>query len=87
MATKTAISIDETLFAKVDALAKELEVSRSYLFSVATEEYIERYENRRMLAELNAVYDGSPVDEEDSKLLQGYTALRRRNAEADGEDW
>jgi hypothetical protein len=64
MATvKTAISIRKSLFEQVNNLAEELEVPRSHLFVLAVEEFIKRYQNRKMLETLNEVYtDGSGQD-------------------------
>ena len=47
---KTAISIDDLLFQRAEALAAELHVSRSRLFVLAMEEYIQRRQNQRLLA-------------------------------------
>ena len=83
MTIKTAISIDDTLFAQVDALTKELNISRSHLFSLAVREYIERHENRRILAELNATYGEPTSDEDEARLLKGYVRLHRENLQRD----
>jgi len=64
MTIKTAISLNETLFEKVEALAKELAISRSRLFSLAVEEYIKKHENQHLLRELNAAYADQPDLEE-----------------------
>ena len=61
---KTAISLDESIFAQVDDLAREMQVSRSWLFARAVEEFIERHENRQLLAALNAAYEDAPTPEE-----------------------
>ena len=52
---KTAISIQELLFEQVDALASELNISRSRIFVLAVEEFIERYNNRQLLDEINNI--------------------------------
>jgi metal-responsive CopG/Arc/MetJ family transcriptional regulator len=57
---KTAISIEKPLFDEVEALAEELEVSRSYLFTLAAREFIQRYKNERLLEAINAAYKDSP---------------------------
>ena len=57
---KTAISIQEPLFEQVDALASELNISRSGIFVLAVEEFIERHNNRQLLAEINSAYDDLP---------------------------
>ncbi len=57
---KTAISIEEPLFEEVKALAAELEVSRSYLFTLAVSEFIKQRKNREFLEAINNAYDDSP---------------------------
>jgi metal-responsive CopG/Arc/MetJ family transcriptional regulator len=61
---KTGISIQETLFEQVDALARELQISRSRLFVLAVEEFIQRHQNRKLLEAINAAYDDLPDPEE-----------------------
>jgi metal-responsive CopG/Arc/MetJ family transcriptional regulator len=76
MATvKTAISIQKSLFERVNSLAEELEMPRSQLFVLAISEFIERYENRGMLNALNEVY-GNESDQAEEPLCE---AMRRRH--------
>lgn len=70
MTVKTAISVENSLFEKVEDLARELKISRSHLFTLAVQQFIESYENQRMLEKINAVYDDVPDPEE--------VALRQR---------
>ncbi len=65
---KTAISIQKSLFEKVDDLAREMHVSRSRVFVLAIEEYLQRYQNRQLLAEINRAYDDEPTPEETEYL-------------------
>jgi len=76
---KTAVSIDETLFADAERAAAELQLSRSGLYALALKEFLERQENRRLLNELNTVYDGSP-DPDTEALLRGMRERRKRLA-------
>jgi metal-responsive CopG/Arc/MetJ family transcriptional regulator len=57
---KTAISIREPLFEQVEALANELNISRSRIFALAVEEFIQRYKNQQLLEEINRAYDDLP---------------------------
>ena len=59
---KTAISLDAALLERVNAVAENLNVSRSRLFVRAVEEFIQGLENKNLLKSLNAAY-GSPPDE------------------------
>jgi metal-responsive CopG/Arc/MetJ family transcriptional regulator len=58
---KTAISIEKPLFEEVEALAKEMEVSRSYVFAVAAREFIRNHQNQKLLDTINTVYKDSPA--------------------------
>ena len=61
---KTAISLDEKLFDKVNKLANELHVSRSRLFTLAVKDYLKKQENQTLLAKLNDAYADHPDEEE-----------------------
>jgi len=62
---KTAISLQDTLLEQIDALAQELDVSRSRLFVLAAEEFIRRHQNQQLLESINAAYDDLPDAEEE----------------------
>jgi len=57
---KTAISLQPLLFDQVKVLAREMQISRSRLFVLAVEEFIERYQNQKLLEEINAAYENMP---------------------------
>ncbi len=57
---KTAISIEKSLFERVNELAEELQMPRSQVFVSAVEEFIERHENLKILQALNEVYGDAP---------------------------
>ena len=62
---KTAISIQESLFKEAEALAHELEISRSQLFALALESFVKQYENRQLLEQINLAYSDAPnLDEQ-----------------------
>jgi metal-responsive CopG/Arc/MetJ family transcriptional regulator len=73
---KTAISIEEPLFKEVVALAKEMKVSRSRLFSLAVSDFVQRQKNKKLVEAINAAYDDLP-DEEEKKLLKSMKAKFR----------
>jgi metal-responsive CopG/Arc/MetJ family transcriptional regulator len=66
-AMKTAISLEESLFEKVDALAQTMQISRSRLFAIAVEEYIERHQNQKLLEAINAAFE--PLDTAEQEML------------------
>jgi metal-responsive CopG/Arc/MetJ family transcriptional regulator len=82
MTVKTAISLDDSLFERVDALARELDISRSHLFALAAQQFIERYENRYLLEDINAAYDELPGPEEEVGR-QNMRSYHRRMVEGE----
>ena len=60
---KTAISIEKPIFEKMDILAKNLNVSRSRLFTMAAREFIERHNNIELLKQINEAYEDSSTSE------------------------
>ncbi len=54
--TKTAISIPNSIFTAAEQLAKQLEMSRSELYSRAIEVYIEENRQEDVTDILNAIY-------------------------------
>ena len=71
MATKTSISLDETLLERIDQAARELDLPRVRLLAHAAEEFLTGRENRKLLEQLVRAYSDSPSAEE--------TELRRRH--------
>ncbi|HYX05338.1 MAG TPA: hypothetical protein VE912_01260 [Bacteroidales bacterium] len=64
---KTAISIEKPLFEQVDDLAHELKTSRSRIFALAAQEFLQRHKNQKLLEAINDAYDDIP-DETDESL-------------------
>ncbi len=77
---KTAISIQEALFDQAEALARRMKVSRSRLFALALEDYIQRHENRQLLRRLNAAYSDEP-DAAEQALRRKARGTHRRIVE------
>lgn len=75
-AIKTAISMQQSLFEEVDALAQELEISRSRLFVLAVEDFIQRHQNRQLLDAINDAYADFP--DPDEQTLRRHTRRRHR---------
>jgi metal-responsive CopG/Arc/MetJ family transcriptional regulator len=78
---KTAISIEKPIFEKMDILAKNLKISRSRLFSMAAEEFIERHKNLELLQLLNQVYEDAPESE------PTVTQMRSRHYKLVKDQW
>ncbi len=77
---KTAISIEKPIFEKINILAKSLNVSRSYIFSQAVKEYIQRHQNIELLQQLNDIYD----DQEADSLVQ---KMRPKHKKMVNDQW
>jgi metal-responsive CopG/Arc/MetJ family transcriptional regulator len=59
---KTAISIPDPLFQAAEQFAKRMGLSRSELYSVALQEYLQAHKREQITQQLDAVY----VDEDSS---------------------
>ena len=80
---KTAISLQKSLFEQVNILAQKMNISRSRLFALALEEYIQRYQNQKMLEQINRAYD----DGTDPAERQRLEAMRRRQRHTLEDEW
>jgi metal-responsive CopG/Arc/MetJ family transcriptional regulator len=82
-AMKTAISIEKNLFDQADNLARTMKVSRSKLFVIALQDYIEHQKNKEMLAQINAAY----ADEPDTTEQTLRRKSRRQHRRIVGGEW
>lgn len=77
MATiKTAISIEEPLFEEVEALAEDMKVSRSHLFSLAARDFLQHRKNQKLLDAINAAYSDL-LDRKEENLKEQMRAKYR----------
>jgi metal-responsive CopG/Arc/MetJ family transcriptional regulator len=60
LAIKTAISIEKVIFDQAEKVAQAMNVSRSKLFVLALQEFLERQKNKELLAQINAAYSDQP---------------------------
>jgi len=74
---KTAISIEPPLFAEVEALAKEMDVSRSYVFALAAREFISWHKNKKLLDAINAAHKDTPDPDEETLRTRMKSKHRR----------
>jgi len=76
---KTDISLRKSLLEQAEAVAREMKVSRSRLFMMAIEDFIQRHQNKKLLEKVNAAYqDDEPGEEEKLRhnlMLQQYRKL------------
>ncbi len=75
---KTAISIQENLFERADALARQLHLSRSQIFARALDEFLDRHESRLLLEAINRSLEGEPEPGEKEHLRRMRHVQRRR---------
>ena len=80
---KTAISIQKALFDQVEALAREMKVSRSRLFVLAVEEFVRRHQNQQLLKQINRAYEEPPPDSEQQHLRR----MRRQHKRVVEGEW
>jgi hypothetical protein len=80
---KTAISVEKPLFEELCALSREMEVSRSYLFSLAAREFIQRHKSKKLLAAIDSAYKDLPGPEEEKLEKQ----LRSKHLELVKDQW
>jgi metal-responsive CopG/Arc/MetJ family transcriptional regulator len=76
-AIKTAISVEKNLFDQADNLARTMKVSRSKLFVIALQDYIEHQKNKDMLAQINAAHADEPDTTEQTLRLISRQKHRR----------
>ena len=71
---KTAISIPDRLFMEGEQLAKKLKINRSDLYQQALANYLQSFEDKALLAKINAVY----TNEHEGKDKVVQSAQRRQ---------
>lgn len=81
---KTAISMQQHLFDDVNALANELNVSRSKLFVLAIEEFLKKNESKKMLAQINAAFVDSTDEEE---KISGHLMQKKQKQILENDPW
>jgi metal-responsive CopG/Arc/MetJ family transcriptional regulator len=77
---KTAISLDENLFKKVNEIAHDLHVSRSRVFTLAVIDFLKKQENISLLTQLNEAYGDQPTMEE-NKILNSMRKTQKKMSE------
>ena len=80
---KTAISIQKSLFDQADSLARKLNMSRSHLFVLAVEDFIQRYQNQALLDEINTAYQ----DEADPTEKTRLSKMRKHHRQIVEGEW
>jgi len=76
-AIKTAISMEKNLFDQAQDIARTMKVSRSRLFVIALQDFIEHRNNKEMLASINAAYADEPDASEETLRVKSRRQHRR----------
>jgi metal-responsive CopG/Arc/MetJ family transcriptional regulator len=77
---KTAISLNKPIFDEMEALAQEMEVSRSQVYALAAKEYIQRHKSHKIMEAINAAYADEP-DANDEALQKRMRRKQRKIVE------
>ena len=73
---KTAISIPDHLFKKVEKTARKMGLTRSRFFTIAVEEFIENHTPSQVTDKLNAIYEN-----EKSEIDQNFYTMQVQSLE------
>jgi metal-responsive CopG/Arc/MetJ family transcriptional regulator len=77
---KTAISLPDPVFEQAEALAQQLGLSRSELYTKALQSYLKRYNRDQILLKLNQVYSRESSELDPVMTRMQFMSLPR-------EDW
>mgnify|MGYP005840737177 CR=1 FL=1 len=77
---KTAISVPDALFKKVEEAAKKMGISRSKLFSIAIYEFLHHHYHENVTQRLNEIYRKS-----EGSIEEGIEEIQAHSIP--GEDW
>ena len=77
---KTAISLPDPIFEEAEALAQQLGMSRSELYTKALKAYLRRHNREQILSKLNEVYSKESSDLDTVMATMQLMSLPR-------EDW
>ncbi|MCL2008732.1 MAG: ChpI protein [Treponema sp.] len=73
---KTAISLPDALYRNAEKTAEFLGISRSKLYSLALEEFLQKHNGEMIIKKINEVYEKIDQSEFDDILDAGIEALR-----------
>ena len=84
-----SITIDEPLLGNLDRAAETARKTRSELFRIALQEWLDGQRRRQLAAKDRAGYEAHPVhpDEFEGLIAAQAVAMRERPDPGDGDDW
>jgi predicted transcriptional regulator len=80
---KTAISLQKTLFEQVEALARDMKVSRSRVFVLALENFVRDYQDKQLFDKINKACADAPPDQAEQLRLRQIRRQQRRIVEGE----
>lgn len=83
---KTAISVPDAVFERVDARAQRLGVSRSEFFARAAERYLRELDEHDLTARINAAIEQAGVSAAIEQRMLAEAGLRSLHGAGD-DDW
>ena len=81
---KTAISVSKDLFQETDRIAHELNIPRSRVIALALEEFIRRYQNKKLIEQINEAY-ADPMTSDEKESLDIIRSQQKKLGR--GEKW
>ena len=75
---KTTVSLQKSLFEQVEALARELKVSRSRVIVLALQNFIRDYQDKQLFDKINKAFEEAPPDKTELNRLQQIRRHQRR---------
>lgn len=76
---KTAISLPDSVFEEAEALAEQLGLSRSELYTKALQAYLRKYNRNQILNKLNQVYSEESSELDPVLAKMQFMSLPREN--------
>jgi len=71
------ISIDDSLFNETKTIADEIKIPQSQLLTMALRDFLNQYENKKLLEKINEAYSDAP-DPEEQELLEKMRDYHRK---------
>lgn len=75
---KTAISVPDKIFEEVEKFSKEHQYSRSEVFAIAVQEFLERMKSKELLNALNEAYSEGESPEEATLRIKSKRYYAKR---------
>ncbi len=76
---KTDISLPDSIFEEAEAVAQQLGISRSELYTEALKAYLRRHNQERTLSKLNEVYSQQSSDLDTVMAKMQFVSLPKEN--------